>query len=126
MGEDTNFLALFDHAAETRKLGPGEILFRTGDAADTAFIVKDGQLHIFDGVVVFETVTPGDIIGEMALVDHAPRSASVKAVTYAEVIPIDQKRFLSMVAQTPFFAIRVMKVLTARLRATDAKLKAAV
>jgi CRP-like cAMP-binding protein len=124
MRDDANFLTLFGHETETRKLAPGEVLFEVGDKADALYIVKSGQLQIFDGHTEFETVGEGGIIGEMALVDQSPRSASVKAVTEAEIIPVDQKRFLWMVTQTPFFAIRVMKVLTARLRATDAMLKA--
>jgi len=124
MGDEVNFLSLFGHETETRKLAPGEVLFKSGEKADSLFIVKVGQLQIFDGAVVFETVGEGGIIGEMAVVDQSPRSASVKAVTASEVIAVDQKRFLWMVAQTPFFAIRVMKVLTARLRKTDEMLKA--
>ena len=124
MRDDTNFLTLFGHETETRKLKPGDLLFHKGEKADALYIVKAGQLDIFDGDVVFETVGEGGIIGEMALVDQSPRSASVKALTAAEVIPVDQKRFLWMVSQTPFFSIRVMRVLTARLRKTDEMLKA--
>jgi CRP-like cAMP-binding protein len=124
MRDDSNFLTLFGHETETRRLAPGEVLFHAGDKPDALFIVKQGQIQIYDGAVVYETVGEGGIIGEMALVDQSPRSASVRAVTEAEVIPVDQKRFLWMVAQTPFFAIRVMKVLTARLRKTDEMLKA--
>jgi CRP/FNR family cyclic AMP-dependent transcriptional regulator len=124
MGDDHNFLSLFGHETKTQKLAPGDILFKSGEKADSLFIVKSGELQIFDGATVFETVGEGGILGEMAVVDQSPRSASVKAVTASEVIAVDQKRFLWMVAQTPFFAIRVMKVLTARLRKTDEMLKA--
>ena len=124
MQEEINFLTLFSHETETKKLAPGEILFQMGDPPDSLYIVKTGELQIFAGTLAFETVGQGGIIGEMALVDQSPRSASVKAITAAEVIPIDQKRFLWMVSQTPYFSIRVMKVLTARLRHVDEMLKA--
>jgi CRP-like cAMP-binding protein len=52
----------------------------------------------------------------MALVDGGPRSATVRATTTTEVIPVDERRFLFMVQETPFFAIRVMRLMTARLR----------
>jgi CRP/FNR family transcriptional regulator, cyclic AMP receptor protein len=58
----------------------------------------------------------------MALVDGSPRSASVTALKPSEVIAVDQKRFLYMVQQTPFFAIRVMRVITQRLRAMNARI----
>ena len=54
----------------------------------------------------------------MSLISGEPRTATVRAVTAAEVVPIDQK-FLFLVQQTPFFAIRVMRVMSARLKAMN-------
>jgi len=122
MDDDLNFLGLFRHDAETKAVAAGEFLFRKGDPAQSMYVVKSGELQIGDGNAIFETVTPGGIIGEMALVDSAPRSASVKALQASEVIAIDQKRFLFMVQQTPFFAVRVMRVITQRLRAMNARI----
>jgi CRP-like cAMP-binding protein len=123
---DDNFLNLFGEDTEIRAMVPGEVLFRTGDKPDALYIIKSGQLQIYDEGVVFETVGPGGIIGEMALVDGSPRSASAKAVSAAEVIPVDEKRFMWMVEQTPFFALKVMRVLTQRLRITDNRLRAMI
>lgn len=116
MHDQTNFLSLFGKETETRNIEPGALLFAKGDEAREMYIVKSGELQIFDGNFVLETVGPGDVIGEMALVDQSPRSASVKALTPAEVVPINEKRFLWMVEQTPFFAVRMLKVLSGRLR----------
>lgn len=124
--DDANFLSLFGKDTETRTMAPGEILFKAGDKPDALFIVRSGQVQIYDEGVVFETVGPGGIIGEMALVDGSPRSASAKAVSQAEVIPVNEKRFLWMVEQTPFFALKVMRVLTQRLRVTDNRLRAMI
>jgi CRP/FNR family transcriptional regulator, cyclic AMP receptor protein len=60
----------------------------------------------------------------MALVDGARRSATVRALVPSTVIPVDERRFLFMVQQTPFFALRVMRVLTARVRAMNERAKA--
>jgi CRP/FNR family cyclic AMP-dependent transcriptional regulator len=119
MRNDTNFLAMFGKETETRHVDAGSLLFAKGDEAHEMFIVKSGELQIFDGNFVFETIGPGDVVGEMALVDQSPRSASVKALMPCEVIPINEKRFLWMVEQTPFFAVRMLKVLTMRLRKTN-------
>ena len=81
------------------------------------YVVKTGDLQILDGNYVYETVSAGGIVGEMAMVDGSPRSATVCAIKRSTVIPIDERRFLFMVQQTPFFALRVMRVMTARLRA---------
>jgi CRP-like cAMP-binding protein len=116
MADGDNFLGLFRNDAEVTHLAPGEFLFRKNDAAQHMFVVRSGELQVGDGNVIYETVTAGGIVGEMALVDGAPRSASVKALTSTEVVPIDEKRFLFMVQQTPFFAVRLMRVITQRLR----------
>ena len=122
MTDDVGFLDLVRHETKVTALVPGQLLFRNGDAADVLYIVKSGELQIGDGNVVYETVGPGGIVGEMALIDSAPRSASVRAQTECEVVAIDQRRFLFMVQQTPFFAIRVMQVLAQRLRVMNARM----
>ena len=118
--EDYNFLNLFGSDEETVKLPPGAGLFHKGDAAHTMYIVKSGAIEVHDGDTVFETVLPGGLLGEMAIVDGEPRSAGARAKDQSEVIAIDQKRFLGMVERTPYFAIRIMRVLTRRLRHTNA------
>lgn len=114
--EKDNFLFLLGPEFDTVEIHPGEILFEKGDRAIAVYVVKSGRLEIFDGPITYETVSPGDLIGEMALIDEAPRSASIRAVTECEIIPIDAKRFITMVERTPTFAIRVMRVLVRRLR----------
>jgi CRP-like cAMP-binding protein len=114
-----DFLALFSNATDIIRLEPGHVLFDKGDPGSQMYVVKSGEVTIGDGNHVFETLSTGGIVGEMALMDQGPRSATVRAVTEAEVIPIDQRRFLFMVQQTPFFAIRVMRVMSARLRAMN-------
>ena len=96
---------------------PGEILFREGDEGHALYIVEKGNLRVMSGSVVYETVTAGGILGEMALIDEgAPRSASVIAVSHAQLWEIDTDRFRSMVASDPNFAITVMRTMARRLR----------
>ena len=123
MRDDTNFLGLFGKETATRILEPGQLLFAKGDPAHEMYIVKRGQLQILNDDFVLETVGPGDLIGEMALVDESPRSASVKALTSCEVIPVNESRVLWMVEQTPRFALRLLKVLSTRLRRTNELVK---
>src|SRR5438128_8994691 len=101
MAED--FLALFSKETEVVTLGPGETLFEKGDRGDAMYVVKSGELQIVDGNNVFETVAPGGIVGEMALIDSHPRSASVRASKPSVVIPINERRFLFLIQQTPVF-----------------------
>jgi CRP/FNR family cyclic AMP-dependent transcriptional regulator len=103
--------------AETVTLKPGEILFREGDDAQAMYVVKRGTLRILSGSTVLETVRPGGLVGEMAIIEvHMPRSATVIAGTYCELVEIDVPKFLSLVANTPAFSITVLRVISRRLR----------
>jgi CRP-like cAMP-binding protein len=76
------------------------------------------------GDTVVETASEGAFIGEMALIDDEPRSASARARSDCRVFPIDEARFQSLVKETPFFALQVMKTLARRLRKMDARIGA--
>jgi CRP/FNR family cyclic AMP-dependent transcriptional regulator len=95
---------------------PGEAIFEEGVQGDTMFVVRSGEVVIERGGKAIETVPPGGIFGEMALIDGAPRSATARAKTECEVAPITEKSFLFLVHETPFFAIAVMRTLADRLR----------
>jgi CRP-like cAMP-binding protein len=103
--------------AKTVTLKPGEVLFREGDEAHAMYVVKHGTLRILSGSTILETVREGGLIGEMAIIEeHMPRSATVIAGTYCELVEIDVPRFLSLVANTPDFSITVLRVISRRLR----------
>jgi|SRR5205807_5263559 len=81
---------------------PGEFLFREEDEGRALYIVRKGSLRIMSGSTVYETVTAGGVVGEMALIDEgAPRSASVLAASYAELWEIDQISFDRWSPATP-------------------------
>ncbi len=65
---------------------------------------------------LLETLHENEIFGEMALIDDSPRSATVIAKSDVTVSPIGEKQYLFLVRHTPFFALRVMRVLAQRLR----------
>jgi len=103
--------------ARTIALKPGEVLFREGDEADAMYIVKRGTLRILSGSTILETVRDGGLIGEMAIIEEKmPRSATVIAGTYCELVEIDVPRFLELVANRPAFSITVLRVISRRLR----------
>ena len=103
--------------AKTLPLKPGEILFREGDDAHAMYVVKQGTLRILSGSTILETVRDGGLVGEMAIIEeHMPRSATVIAGTYCELVEIDVPRFLALVADTPAFSITVLRVISRRLR----------
>jgi CRP-like cAMP-binding protein len=97
-------------------IAAGDYVFRAGDDSSEMYVVLEGDVDIVIGDKIVETVHPGGIFGEMALVDPAPRSASAVARTDVRLVPVDNRHFQLQVQQTPYFAIQVMSVLAHRLR----------
>lgn len=95
---------------------PGDFLFQENDEADALYVVRAGTLDVMRGSTVYDTVTPGGIVGELAIVDEGRRSASVLARTHSQLIKIDVPGFLDLVASEPEFALVVMQVMARRLR----------
>ncbi len=114
-----NFAALFPDDAEVVSLDAGQDLFKKDDVGYHFYVVKSGALQVMDGNHVLGRIEAGEIVGEMALVGDRQRSATVRAVTASVVIPVDEKRFLFLVQQTPFFSLRVMRVISDRLKAMN-------
>jgi CRP-like cAMP-binding protein len=107
---------LFDKASDTQEFRQGMKIFEEGDHGDEMFVILAGEVELSAGGHVLDTLGPGDIMGEMALINSKSRSATAVAKTDGRVVAVNRKRFLFMVEQTPFFALHVMKVLADRLR----------
>ena len=118
------FFELFSNAPDIVQVKAGATLFREGEAGTALYVLTIGSADVVIGNRIVETLRPGNIIGEMALVDSAPRAATVIALSDCEFVEVDDKRFNYLVQQTPYFALKVMRVLTERLRATSAMLPA--
>jgi CRP/FNR family cyclic AMP-dependent transcriptional regulator len=84
------------------------------------FLIRSGEVEIERNGKVIETLGPGGIFGEMALIDGSPRSATARAKTDCVVAPINEKIFLFLVDETPYFAVAVMRTLADRVRRMNA------
>ena len=107
---------LFRQDSDTVQLKPGETLFRAGDPAQDMYVLLEGLADIVVGDTVVETAGMGALLGEMALIDAAPRTATVQAKTVCRLAKVSPQRFNFLVQQTPFFVVHVMKVLSDRVR----------
>jgi CRP-like cAMP-binding protein len=112
----SNTISLFRNADNYQEFRAGETIFEAGDQGDVMYTVIEGELEVLLNGKLIETCGPGGIVGEMAIIDSRPRSATVKARTDCKLVSIDEKRFTFLVQQTPFFAIQVMRVTVDRLR----------
>jgi CRP/FNR family transcriptional regulator, cyclic AMP receptor protein len=105
----------------TERFRSGETIFQEGEYGTKMYVVKEGEVELsVRGKIIGELGT-GSILGEMALIDRKPRSASARAKSRCELIPIDQEQFLALVRQNPSFSLDVMRVLAERLRSMDEK-----
>jgi len=111
---------LFRQETGALQLAPGDSLFREGEKGEKMYVLLEGEMQILLGDFVLETVRQGALIGEMALIDDSPRTASAVAKTPCRLAEIDRRRFHFLVQQTPHFATHVMKTLADRLRHMNA------
>jgi CRP-like cAMP-binding protein len=111
-----NSQGLFEHAPHQQEYQPGSTIFAEGTDGQAMYVILDGEVDLRVGGELMETAGPGDIIGEMALIDANPRSATATARSRCLLAAVDQARFLYLVQETPYFALHVMRLLAHRLR----------
>jgi len=115
----TTSMSILAHAGEPADFADGEDVFTAGEKGTAMFAVISGEIDIIVHDTVVETVREGGVFGEMALIEHLERSATARAKGAAQVVTIDEKRFLYLVANHPTFALDMMRVLAGRLRHMD-------
>ena len=118
---DDRSLELLLQVTGTRRLLSREVLFNKGDPGQQLYGVVQGRLKIFtpgaDGKeVVFGFCDPGEVIGEIALLDSNPRSATVTAMEPSELLTLDRRDLLPFLEKHPSVAIHLAGVLAGRLR----------
>ena len=107
---------MFRSSHDAEVVPAGHVLFEEGEQGDVMFAFAEGQVELTHGGAVIEKIGPGGIIGEMALVDEAPRSATATAATETSVVRVDREHFIYLVQEHPTFALQVMSVMAERLR----------
>lgn len=111
------------HDLRLKEYGRDEVIFRQGDESREVYFVLKGKVRIFTtspsgnetSIAIFST---NDVIGELAAVDHEPRSATAKAVTAVSLLSMAQDRFLYHLETMPRFAMAFIRLLSGKLRWT--------
>jgi phosphoserine phosphatase RsbU/P len=117
-------LDMLCRVAELRRYPADHLLCREGELEHTFYIVADGQVAITHRLSEKEErlitlLSPGEFFGEMALIEHKPRSASVRTVADTTVLEISEEVFNSLLHQSPSVALSMIRYITANLRAAD-------
>jgi CRP/FNR family cyclic AMP-dependent transcriptional regulator len=113
---DMDLRTLFENSRHVQELQAGATLFVEGTPGDMVYVIMDGEVQVLVRNKLIDVLGPGEIVGEMALIDTTVRSATAIAKSACRLAVMDEQRFLYMVQETPFFALHVMRVLVQRLR----------
>jgi len=115
-------ITILNSSRDAIDVAAGQVLFNQGDSAEQMYVVLAGEVEVSVNGTPVGTAGPGEALGEMALIDNAVRSATAVARTDARIVPIDRRRFLFMVSETPNFALQLLSILADRLRAHNDRL----
>ena len=109
---------------ELLRYAAGETIFNHGDPGHALYIIRSGEVEIYvkndqGEKIVLETSQPGDIFGEISLLDDGPRTAWVTAISDVEVLRLDREHFEEYVRQYTPAALNLLSVAARRLRKSD-------
>jgi len=114
-----------ERALESRSLETGEILFNQGDPGDELILVQGGEISIFAPIEgsagnerPIRVFKPGEMLGEMAIIDKQPRSLSARAEEASTILTLGQKKFQELLGENPEMSLAVMAGLNDRIRYT--------
>ena len=97
----------------------GHVLVDQGDAGREAFVVIEGTATVKRNGRKVGTLSPGDAIGELALLDHGPRTATVTADTELTALVLSAREFAGIIEDVPGLAQKLLAQLAARVRELD-------
>ncbi len=107
---------LFKESKEFQTYITGQVIFWEGQPGAEMYVVIEGEVDILVRSKEIDRVGPGEVLGEMALIDSCDRSATAVARTNCKLVMIDRKRFEFMMQNTPYFANQLLRIITQRLR----------
>jgi signal transduction histidine kinase len=114
-------------STEPVALEAGAVLIEEGAAGDAAYVVIDGEFEVVkksgNQNIVIAVREGGEVFGEMALLDQAPRTATVRATRDSHVLKIRGDAFHEMLAHSPTAAMTILQTVSKRLRQNEALLR---
>ncbi len=120
-GLDPAALERLAASMRSRRFRRGEVIFHIGDPGDALFAIISGEVKITlpaetGDEAILATLHPGDVFGELALLDGAPRSASASALTATETVILPRDRFRDLIATETGFRDAVLASIAGELR----------
>jgi signal transduction histidine kinase len=127
-GLDENELQEVADLTELRTYPPDYILCHEGAYEDVLYIVAEGNIVISKKIVEAEEESilrmggRGDVVGEMALIQSAPRAATVRTTTECTVLEMEKRDFELILSRSPRMAIDIIRITLDRIRANDQRM----
>lgn len=114
-------LKLIARRAEDVKVDAGAVLVSEGAAGHEFFVIIDGEARVTRHGKKVAALGPGAAFGELALLERAPRNATVVADTPMELVVLGQREFAGIIDEVPGFSRKLLAGMARRLRDSDAK-----
>jgi CRP/FNR family cyclic AMP-dependent transcriptional regulator len=120
-GLDAAGLESVGRTVRTRRFRRGEVIFHQGDPGDALFIVMNGAIKISlpsdaGDEAILATLRSGDVFGELALLDGAPRSATATSLEPTETLVLPRDQFRELIATEPVMREALLATLAAEVR----------
>ena len=115
----TRELQTIAKATDELTVPAGHVLTDQGQMGREAFVIMDGSATVKRNGKKVATLGPGSVVGELSLLDHGPRTATVTADSDSTVLVIEQRHFLGVLEAVPSLARKMLATLAGRVREFD-------
>jgi CRP/FNR family cyclic AMP-dependent transcriptional regulator len=99
----------------------GKVLMRQGEPGWECFVVAEGKAKATMRGIGSASLGPGDVVGEMSLLDQGPRSATITAGTDMHLLVLTSRNFSALINEVPHVGQRIMAALAGRLREAESR-----
>ncbi len=106
-------------AADEIDMKEGSLIVDQGQTGREAFVILSGDVNIKRNGRKIASLGAGDVVGELSLLDHGPRTATAVCATDCTLLVIDQRRFIGVLEDVPSIAHKLMGALASRIREMD-------
>ncbi|VAW41552.1 hypothetical protein MNBD_CHLOROFLEXI01-2133 [hydrothermal vent metagenome] len=114
---------MLDQVMVEHRFSAGEIIVQEGRHGDIAYLIWSGRVAVVQGAFSNPSTVhyrgPGEVVGEMSLIDNKPRSASIVALDDVRLLGINRHDFFDLLQIDPSFSTNMMEILSSRLRAAE-------
>jgi CRP/FNR family transcriptional regulator, cyclic AMP receptor protein len=115
----TKDLEKLSRAGDDITVPAGHVIVDQGQMGREAFVIISGTATVQRNGKKVANLGPGAVIGELSLLDHGPRTATVTTDTESELFVLDQRHFAAVIDEVPAIAHKIMASLAAKIREFD-------